>query len=189
MEIADREAVVDEAEDDLDPDEETDEDEEEAAEEEAADAEPSLEAQLKQFERENVRHERAIAKIMGDDFAAFEVCPGCDSLGFRPLGAIQYDRDLETCDTCKGHGFLLTGAVREDRVVRECIDCQGNGYRVHIEMPAAAAPAPTMPEPSFDPYTGQRIVPGAAPAQPNGVGWAPGYTPPGSPAPAVATGR
>jgi hypothetical protein len=154
----------------------------------APDPQPSIEAQLKAFEKENVRHETALKKLMGDDFEAFEPCPACATVGFRPTVEIQYDPDLEQCSFCKGHGILLTHAVREDRLVRECNDCQGNGYRTRTTPPPQPQAVYTPPQQMYDPYTGLPIGNGGTPPVAAGSGWAPGYEPPGAPIPGPRLG-
>jgi hypothetical protein len=154
----------------------------------APDPQPSMEAQLKAFEKENVRHEAALKKVMGDDFEAFDPCPACSTVGFRPRVEIQYDADLEQCPSCKGHGMKLTGAVREDRVVRECLDCQGNGFRQRPIPVLQPQPAYTPPPQMYDPYTGLPVTNGGSVAAPAGSGWAPGYEPPGAPIPGPRPG-
>lgn len=144
---------------------------------------PSQE-QLAKFEKENERHERELVKLMGEDFEAFEPCPECGSVGFRPVQLIPLDQETERCSNCQGHGVLRTGSVNEANVVRACGACQGTGFR--YKTPETPPPGATRPQPwRFDPVTGQPLAGGEqgnGPAAPGG--WAPGYVPPGQPLPA-----
>ena len=181
-EMVEKEAAAAEAEDDTDA--------EDAEEEEDAEStlpvpddlddetEMSQERQLAAFHAENERHDQALAKIMGADFASFAPCEFCDGIGHRVGVRLQPDPSVERCGRCGGEGIMLTGSVRDGKQARDCIECQGEGFR-----PKSAAPViPTYtppPAPMFDPYTGERIVPGSVVGdiQANGM-WAPGYEPP-----------
>lgn len=169
-----------EPEDENGEEEEGEESEEEGEEEGGSqpENEASMEKALKAFESENARHERALQKLMGDDWQAFALCPGCAGIGFRAIEAMPIDPDRARCEKCKGHGMLLTGSVNESYVVVPCDACEGQGFIIRVQMPEQPAPFPG-PVARFDPYTGELLPTDALPyAAPISGQWAPGYTPP-----------
>jgi hypothetical protein len=119
-------------------------------------------AALRKFESENARHEKALGKIMGDDFAHFAACAQCDGVGYVPEStnqALPFERDPQTepCETCAGFGTTLTGAREPGMVTRACSRCQGSGWTTVAEQPAVqpfvtlapvdnGAPAPVLAE-------------------------------------------
>lgn len=158
-EIAEREALEAEAEHpDAEPDEpiEPDEAEQEAeAVEEEAPPEPSSLAQIqgmeKALEAEAKRHEKAVAKALGEHFGDFRECPLCQVAGY----AMQYQpgeidpaqRDeIATvmgeasgpdyakhpsevrCPTCDGWGEMLNGSRRGEQMTSACQTCMGSGH-------------------------------------------------------------
>lgn len=146
--------------------------------EEVEDEPMSDEAAFAALADEQDRHERELARIMRDDFAAFARCEFCDGLGHRVAARLREDDTLTICNRCGGEGQMLTGSKNPGYAVRDCLDCQGQGFVVKpLAVPEPAYTPP--PAPMFDPYTGERIVPAAVTGTLPQVGtWAPGYTPP-----------
>src|SRR6267142_3070248 len=91
--LADAEADKVEAEADED---EGAESEEVEGQEGAQEAPPAPEAKgeptpddIKAFQSEHARHEKALVKIMGDDFMMLTVCDECGGMGFRPPAQLK----------------------------------------------------------------------------------------------------
>ena len=183
--LADAEADRVEAEDDLEPDDEDAETPTLPAEDEPEAASrlepPSMDEALAMLEAERERHAVALATIMGDDFAHFQECPICDTLGYRAMEDVPFDPRLRRCETCQGHGMLQTHSRKPGSELRDCTECQANGYTVIVDHPTPP-PMPAQPLIMYDPYTGQPVDVSrtAQPAQPDGT-WAPGFTPPPRP--------
>jgi len=148
-------------------------DEDEAAEEEEAEpesppeppAEPTQapEALLRKFESENARHEKALGKIMGEDFEAFEPCAACGAIGFaipQPPPDFKVHALTFECQECDGLGQLVSGSKVEAFALLTCPTCQGKGYRE--KAPVQSAQAPTMP---LDPARYPPPVPTNGPTQ------------------------
>ena len=154
-ELADQEAPPEE------PEEEAAEDDETPAEpstEPQPEPEPQAQADEKAGEKlgkENDRHVRAVARIMGDDFALVHPCV-CEGFGFTfeaPSAAPEYAHapDTETCQACNGLGEVLTGARNPHNERRACQTCSGQGY-VMVATPlaqVASIGAPAEPYPGY----------------------------------------
>lgn len=183
--LADEEADRVEAEDDLvAPPEDDDEAEAEREEEDQPGTglePPSMEEALAMLEAERERHRVALETILGDDFAHFQECAVCDSMGYRVLGDVPFDPSLRRCQICQGHGVLQTHSRKPGAELRDCMECQGNGFVVYVEAPQHP-PMPPQPLIMYDPMTGQPVDVSrtSVPALPDGT-WAPGYTPPARP--------
>src|SRR6266850_1416107 len=59
---------------------------------------------IKAFQSEHARHEKALVKIMGDDFGMLVVCDECGGMGFRPPYSFKANEKYKACDTCAGMG-------------------------------------------------------------------------------------
>ncbi len=127
----------------------------------------------KKLTAETKRHENALAKIYGDDWAELQPCPLCLTDGYvipAPPGAFPddqwfavemaagkdrftvYEQDptAEICPTCKGWGKLDTGAKTGEQAIRICPDCTGNGWQM-VQPPPTLSHAtwtPTPPPPA-----------------------------------------
>jgi hypothetical protein len=171
-ELAEEEALRAESEEPDDDDEGTDEpDDEELDDAEEPEARGPSDADLKRFESENTRHEKALAKIVGDDFEHFEACGVCAGVGFVPAATnvdVPFERDPQTepCSTCNGYGTTLTGAREPGMVTRACSKCQGAGWTTVQEypdaQPAAYFPAPSEPAPELEAPNGPPVDPAVA---------------------------
>ncbi len=140
-EMADAEELRAEAEEPDDDDEETNDepDDEELDEEEQEAAGPTPEA-LKRFEAENTRHEKALAKVVGDDWKDFAPCDTCGGVGHLPAAQnkslpFEHDPSAEVCPVCNGYGTTLTGAKEPGMVTRPCSRCTGSGWLTVAEQP------------------------------------------------------
>lgn len=164
-EIAEREAAAAEAEnpdaEPVDPIEPDESEQEAEADAEEAPAEPSslavIQGMEKALEAEAKRHEKAVAKALGEHFGDFVECPLCQVAGYAmmyqpgEIGPDQRDEiltvmgetsgrrlkkhpDLETCDFCDGEGELETGSKRPDNLTEVCPKCAASGY-VHKSTP------------------------------------------------------
>jgi hypothetical protein len=154
--MAEAEARDVEAEDEDETDEpEPAPDDEELEEEAEPEARGPTDADMRKFEAENTRHEKALAKVVGDDWELFEACGVCGGVGHVPAASnvdVPFERDPQTepCETCKGYGTTLTGAKEPGMVSRACSRCQGSGWtsvQEHPEIqPLALAPTSTPEE-------------------------------------------
>jgi DnaJ-class molecular chaperone len=116
-----------------------DEGEQAEAEPEPEDTEPSQLAIIGKLEAEHTRHRKALEKIMGDGFAAYDDCPVCSSMGYVPGSPLKQDSKVRTCEHCAGFGQVLTGAIPPGEAIRQCPDCLGNGH-----VPAGQPEAPAF---------------------------------------------
>jgi hypothetical protein len=139
--MVEAEASAAEAEEPDEPDE-PDPDDEPDSEPEASPqvASGPTEADLKRFESENTRHEKALGKIIGDDWSSFEPCGVCGGVGHLPgalNASVPFSRDPQTepCSVCDGYGTTLTGAREPGMVTRACSLCQGAGWTTVSEQP------------------------------------------------------
>lgn len=188
-ELADDEAARVEAEQPEEPEQGEDEpeqDEEQPEPEPEEDPGSELAAQLhdKALTREHTRHENALAKLYGDAWVGYTMCPLCIGEGFMlpynagevvqeqweaimalsgraPADDFIQDSEFERCDHCDGHGQTITGAALDATPIKMCGRCNGLGYRQKapqlptIIYPApAAAPAPPNPLTDFTPGLG-----------------------------------
>lgn len=127
-------------------------------EERAPAAEVDYEKARKELRREAGRHEDALKRIMGDDFAMFEECEMCDTLGYHPIQErgpqLEVDDTVEVCDRCRGLGKLATGSLVLEQASKPCGKCQGSGWNAKLTgapatpsvTPAAGEPAPWVPD-------------------------------------------
>lgn len=164
-EIAAREAEEAERENpepepDTEPTEPEPEPDTEAHGERVAEAERALNMQEreKQLRREDTRHENALKRVYGEDFALRVRCIVCDGEGFveqspellgllvqlgddarEALGDapmhLRQDPATEQCQVCGGYGTLLTGALADTTRTRQCAACGALGY---IDLAEAA---------------------------------------------------
>lgn len=182
-ELANAEADAVEAE--LGPDEELEPDGEQEAEPEPEpepESEASIQAKLKrisdQVDREDNRHEKRYAEILGDDFGMYAPCPLCQLAGYAftyPPGTMPDEQRAavalvlgetagteyqqapwaETCLTCAGNGVVLSGAATEHGRLIPCRDCNGSGWREKLAPPPTpifqAVAQPPAPQPFVGP--------------------------------------
>ena len=172
-------SAVDQVEGQQQPGEQPDDDDEaEAAEGEQPTPEPEPEpepeargvtaADVDALDRENTRHEKAVARIMGEDFRFVAACPTCQAFGFiwppPPEERPEYREHSITkrCATCGGLGDVKTGSLRAGNELIRCADCKGYGYQPNpATAPATFTDAPATPAPSG----GAELAPaGASPA-------------------------
>ena len=150
-------------------DESTEELEDETTEEPAEPTEPEARgptaAELKRFETENTRHEKALAKIIGRDWEGFAACAECGGVGFVPAATLEAPELLAMpgvveCPGCKGYGRLVTPSRVPGQEFQTCVQCAGNGWK-HEEPAQVAAPAYAPPLPGNgapSPYPGHILV-------------------------------
>lgn len=122
-------------------------------------------AQLRDMERENTRHEKALAKITGPDWQLFNPCPHCGGVGFSPLdpdelAGLRSDETTTRCPTCDGWGQLKTESRVPAEMERNCSQCGGTGTIVKLAPvtltpPATTEPPPIPPPPTWNPATNQ----------------------------------
>lgn len=118
-----------------------------------AEAEQAIDMQEreKQLRREDTRHENALKKVYGEDFALRVRCIVCDGEGFveqspellgilvqlgddarEALGGanqgLRQDPTTQTCEVCAGAGQLLTGSTSDHTRTRPCKTCNAQGY-------------------------------------------------------------
>lgn len=189
-ELAEREAAAAEAEDAASAPETLQVPESEPDETPEPEPEPDSAAKVddvgKQFEREHERHEKALRKIMGDDFDILVRCELCWTDGYRmpaEVGALSFEQanavraaigdqlapelrqNAETvkCERCGGWGDLLSGALVERARTMQCPDCGGQGYRHKAPEPPPLTP---MPPPVVTGNGSAVYVPPGAPEPP-----------------------
>lgn len=124
----------------------------------AAAAPVDYEKARKELRREAGRHEDALKRIMGDDFAMFEECEMCDTLGYHPIQErgpqLEVDDTVEVCDRCRGLGKLATGSLVPEQASKPCGKCQGSGWNAKLTgqttaagvTPLAEVAAPWVPD-------------------------------------------
>lgn len=185
------------------PDEGADGDEEEGSEEAqppAPEAAPpvDMEKALKALSRENDRHGKRVADIMGADFALFRPCPLDDGMGFigpdvsivqayrydpdtnalalvstsaTPIDLYRDDAEKEPCGRCDALGMLRTGSKVPNNETVPCGDCGGAGYKSKIAA-ITTLPAPTQvaddPEVAALKARGFTVLPPFEPSQASG---------------------
>lgn len=135
----------------------------------AIDAQPSSQAEMerigKQLDNEAKRHEKAVARIMGEDFVSMipsplDYTPGylwnpaivpvpenvkamvLGLFGMQADAELRDDPDKRTCEVCDGLGMLKTGSRAPSQDALPCSHCQGKGWVQIIKPPAAVAPLP-----------------------------------------------
>jgi hypothetical protein len=105
----------------------------------------------KKLKGEDTRHENALKKIWGDEFAEKAYCPTCLGQGFLspwPEGAMpdevweavkalcgqvdagqfRHPDELVMCERCDGEGRVETGAKNEHNLLIPCKLCDSRGY-------------------------------------------------------------
>lgn len=97
--------------------------------------------------KEDDKHAKAVARIMGDDFALVYRCQHCVDLAagftFTPpdeMPPLAHPDEYERCDRCNGHGAVLTGAVNDIGRLQTCTRCSGQGF---TQKPVEVAVQPT----------------------------------------------
>lgn len=85
-----------------------------------------------ELEKEQKRHEKALAKAFGG-LDAFDGCEHCGGLGVVPKGLEpapepKHHPEYLRCDECNGYGEMATGSLRDGYTTRPCNVCNGNGY-------------------------------------------------------------
>jgi hypothetical protein len=142
--LADAEAAKAEAESPDEPETEQPDEDEQEAESTEPQAEPSTgeptEADIKALNQEYGRHERALQKIMGSDFALLAPCDDCGGMGYRPPDQLRSHQRFIGCETCNAFGVVKTGSRAPGNETQPCPVCAGRGFLE--EMPAAPAAPP-----------------------------------------------
>jgi hypothetical protein len=179
-ELADAEAARAEAEN---PEEEEGAEEEEALPETQSEPEPGpvgpTEDQMRALDREDKRHEKALAQLMGADFSYFARCGSCDGLGYfmpPPPAELKFKPHPDTwkCETCDGMGDVLSGAVGRNQTL-QCPDCGGQGYKSRRATEPLPVPSPV---PASPPVANGADDPRVAQLRAEGFTVVPPYTPP-----------
>lgn len=90
--------------------------------------EPTRE-QLQKLDAENLRHIKAVRRVMGAFVDGFEECDHCNTLALVPPGPRPQTHEFFIrCETCQGFGQVLTGSTRPGNEERDCPTCGGRGY-------------------------------------------------------------
>lgn len=150
--------------------------------ESAVRSERDIEQAMDKLARENERHAKRVAEVMGDDFATVDVCPLCEpftagwifpgnpippeqwhavqlSVGLTPEPVLRQNPDTETCALCGGAGDLLTGATNDRARTMGCPPCGGQGYTTRAPSMPASGGVVVQPEGGQAVY----VPPGAPP--------------------------
>lgn len=136
-----------------DTDTEPDTDPEPVQPEPELDTEPSAQAQIekatKALAKEDERHAKRVAEIMGEDFALVHSCPACADFaaGFTLTDPdagppVLHGEQYEACGTCNGYGVVLTGALTDHGRTQTCTPCAGQGYVTKQAAPVQLPPPP-----------------------------------------------
>lgn len=183
-ELAEAEAAKAEAEDettetgdepenpDAEPVEPIEPDEDEAHEEESPTPPSSLKVaqdQDKALDAESKRHAKALAKILGEHWADFAMCPLCQvdgyAVAYQPgeVGPEQREAVMTVlgesglarfrqhpteirCEECDGWGEMLNGSRRGEQATSACQKCMGTGHVTkpfeNVVQPPQWQPAP-----------------------------------------------
>ncbi len=125
----------------------------------------------KALDREADRHEKAVQKIMGEDFDQLARCALCamspagyvfpfealppeaqDAIregvnqyvsgGGIDLERFQFAADMRECEVCQGEGLVRSGSKHEAHLLEVCNPCTGNGWK---RVEAVLAPVATLP--------------------------------------------
>lgn len=179
-EVAEREAA--EAEQDapeVEPDEEAAEELAEIEREQEAEPEPepepsslaTIQAQEKALDQESKRHEKALAKALGDHWSEFALCPLCQVDGYAmPYGPGEVSPEQRQailtvmgeapgqnlgehptevrCPVCDGYGEMLNGSRRPEQMTSACQTCMGTG---HVAKPIPNQPVPNGAQAAWQP--------------------------------------
>lgn len=133
---------------------------------------PPTEAEVKRhidrLDKEDERHTKRYAEILGADFESMQPCPRCltsghiypfeaapiepeqiaavdASLGRDVAADLKQATDATICEACDGWGMVLTGAKNEQGRVKPCTPCAGQGW---VSPAATITPLPTPPTPA-----------------------------------------
>lgn len=114
----------------------------------AAQTDIDIEKAFEKIARENDRHTKRIAEIMGPDFESVFPCDACAGFaaGFvleEPQKPATYQpaKFTETCPECTGMGDVATGAKVRNLLI-QCERCGGRGY---IDLRPAGSPVAIAP--------------------------------------------
>lgn len=123
-------------------------------------SERDIEQAMDKLARENERHAKRVAEVMGDDFNTLAVCPLCEpfsagwvfpgnpvppeqwsaiqvAVGLTPEPSLRQNPETEPCAKCGGWGDLLSGALADRSRVVQCPSCGGTGYTTKVpDVPA-----------------------------------------------------
>jgi hypothetical protein len=167
---------------------EPDESEEAEAEEtEETPAEPSSLAVIQSMEKaldaEAKRHEKAVAKALGEHWTDFAECPLCQVAGYampyQPGEITPEQRDSilammgesgnqalaehpteVRCPTCDGWGEMRNGSRRAEQATSACQSCMGTG---HLDKSSLASNTATLTAVPTYPWDDQPAAPIVAP--------------------------
>jgi hypothetical protein len=95
---------------------------------------------IKAFRAEHARHEKALRKMMGDDFDLLVECDVCGSMGYKPPDQLRTNEKYIRCETCDGAANVLTGSRDPNWYTQPCPGCGGRGFLE--KMPAQPAGQP-----------------------------------------------
>jgi len=195
QELIEREAAAAEAEPDEDT-ETSDEPEPETSDEPVpapGPTEKELEAREGKLDREDERHAKRIAEIMGQDAAELVPCMMCATRGFLyaaqvgsfpddhraliheqlgegSLAALEPADDAELCTACRGYGQRRTGSRVPGNETKACSGCGGSGWKAVYRAPEVPPTAALM-QPGQIPGFTMPPLPPPQPAQAaNGAG-------------------
>lgn len=148
--------------------------------------EPPTQAQLEKMmdklAKEDERHRKRYAEVLGDQFALMQPCPRClesgmiyppemappepdqvaavdASLGRNVQPELREATDAERCSACDGWGMVRTGAQNDAGKVKPCTPCGGQGW----VMPQATVPSASSASSGGATRNGETAEPGATP--------------------------
>lgn len=91
-------------------------------------SEPS-DKQLRDLDKENVRHIANVHKIMGHFSEGLAECDKCGTMGLvEPGPQPQTHPFFIPCPTCNAFGQVLTGSLVSEHTGINCPDCAGRGF-------------------------------------------------------------
>lgn len=91
-------------------------------------SEPS-DKQLRDLDKENVRHIASVHRIMGHFSEGLAECQECGTMGLvEPGPKPQTHPFFIPCPTCNAFGQVLTGSLVAEHTGVNCPDCAGRGF-------------------------------------------------------------
>ena len=170
---AEAEFPDEEAEEEIEADDESETEEPEAS--GAAMTEKQRERIIDKLDRENDRHTKRVAEVLGSDVSDLAPCPLCwehaqgyilvgvmvdevtaamtrQVLGIEEEPEFLPNPEFVTCQTCAGLGHVLSGSRVRDQITVPCPKCTSKGFeRVPIAWTPPPAPAlAAVPQPGPD---------------------------------------
>lgn len=114
-------------------------------------AEVDTEALQRGIEKAHATYERQLGKALGEQWALYQECDRCGSMGYTPPDFVPFKPALDkpACDACNGYGRQETASRNDQHRFEQCGTCNGNGWVLR----ALPEPVPYQPTPYQQPAT------------------------------------